>query len=184
MHTQNGESITLISAVLINSIVATSASNPLDALPLSAGITGAMLTVLRSKSNGDTSTRFQLGTSFLSGVAASFFLAPAIVRHVLGSMFGPVDLEIKLLTYLMVGLTGSTFIDVIIERRRKWVLEAIKQSKIGHWVEEENKTAAVENDKKDKKEMVVRETKLQNDDSTGEHIKLPSPSQASSASNS
>lgn len=105
-------------------ILATATLTGPELYPLSAGITGSTIAVWWAKNKGESSNRTQMLLSFVTGVAAVLFVAPAFVRNV----FGDLSTENRIFVYLLHGLTGSVFIDWVLDNRRKIIERAIQRA--------------------------------------------------------
>ena len=125
------DSVTLVASSSAMMLAATS-SGSFEVLPLSAGISASMISVFRGRSLAEPATRMQLGLSFMSGVSAVLFIAPAFCKHVLTVVHHEIDIETRTCVYLVFGLIGSALIDFILERRKKFS-ETIAQRLFKNW---------------------------------------------------
>jgi hypothetical protein len=123
------DNVTLFSSLMAGTIIASAdVYSPIEVFPLSAGVSGAMLSVLRGRSQKDPKeNRVQIISSFLCGVTASLFIAPAVVQHALSPMFGPATLATKTLVHLFIGLSGTTIIDWFLDHRKAMTAAAVKK---------------------------------------------------------
>ena len=121
---QQLDSVTMLSSLMAGTVLATTTDSysPIEVFPLSAGLSGAMLSVLRGRSQKDPKeSRAQLISSFLCGVVASLFLAPFVVHHLLPPLTGNPDLATRTIVHLVVGLSGTTIIDWLLDHRKKMI---------------------------------------------------------------
>jgi hypothetical protein len=115
----NAESTTLLTMSFSGVMFASSsgAAGPIELFPISAGITGAVLAVMRGRNETEgAANRLRWVSSVLAGVAAAIFVSPVFCNRVLGWE------SVQLLAFgsLLFGLLGSTLVDVIIQRREKF----------------------------------------------------------------
>lgn len=123
------DSVTMLSSLMAGTVLATTdAYAPIEVFPLSAGVSGAMLSVLRGRGQKDPKeSRAQLISSFLCGVVASLFFAPFVSQHLLPPLTGNPDLATRTLVHLVVGLLGTTIIDWLLEYRKKLVASGARK---------------------------------------------------------
>jgi hypothetical protein len=85
----------------------------METIPVSAGITGALLAGLKSRQQEPATQRYQWVISVISGVATAIFCGPVLTANVLGFTSVPA----VTFAYFVLGLLGSTLVDVVIENR-------------------------------------------------------------------
>lgn len=104
----------LFMAAMINCMIVASGDpdHLMETIPVSAGITGSLLAGLKSRQS-DGSNRYQWVVAVISGVATAIFCGPMLASNVLGFT------SVKSITFLyfILGLLGSTFVDLVIENR-------------------------------------------------------------------
>jgi uncharacterized membrane protein YeaQ/YmgE (transglycosylase-associated protein family) len=90
------------------------ASRGPSVLPIAAGITGAFVAGIRSRpgSEPQSHSRFEWASIIISGVAAALFVGPVITKHIIGVE----ATEIAAFVNFVVGLIGSTLVDLILAR--------------------------------------------------------------------
>lgn len=134
MATEAGDGLTFFMALSGPLMATANTSNPLETLPLTAGITGATISVWIGKQAGELPTRSQAGLSFVCGVAAAFFIAPVFVDHLVGGVIRNPDISVRMFVYLLTGLLGSTLIFKFWEMRQQGARMALKKLRIAEWL--------------------------------------------------
>ncbi len=127
------ENLTIFTGMVGATLLSSTTANPVELFPLSAGITGAMLSVWLSQRDGQLANRSQIALSFVAGVASALFIAPMFANHLIPAILPPPDLSSKAFIHLVVGLIGSTAIDMFWEKRRK-ILDKAEGKIVAHWM--------------------------------------------------
>jgi hypothetical protein len=106
--------------------------DPIQLFPISAGITGAVLAVMRGQGEAKGAAgRLRWVSSVIAGVAAAIFVSPVFCNRVLGWE------SVQLLAFgsLLFGLIGSTLVDVLLQRRER-VAKILIDKSIEQWVKD------------------------------------------------
>jgi hypothetical protein len=121
--------VTIMSSLISGTLIAAAGPDiTVELFPISAGISGAMLSIMRGRTQRDfNSTRMQVVSSFLCGVAAALFIAPMVTGHVLPVVLGKPDFATRTFVHLLMGLMGTYCIDEILEYRKRLTAAGAKK---------------------------------------------------------
>lgn len=158
--THDTDNLSLFTGMVGATLLSTTSSNPVELFPMSAGITGALLSAWLSIRDGQSANRSQVALSFVSGVSAALFLSPVLVNHVIPAFLPPPDISSRVVTHLVIGLLGSTIIDKLWDMRKRIVDTAARKT-AARWMGEVSTVEA------------TKVTKVVTGEETKESEKLP-----------